>query len=86
MVGDLTQIIELQIKQLEAQQRQSDEQQQQLEEQRNMLLGMQQKIEGLTDGALPSKAIAREKYEVEQSETIERSNNHAQQDRPVSDV
>ena len=66
---DLRQIIELQQKQLAAQQRQIDAQQQQLEEQRNMLLGMQRKIEGLTDAALPPKAIAGEKSAVEQSET-----------------
>ena len=65
---DLGQIIELQQKQLAAQQDQIDAQQQQLEEQRNMLLEMQQKIEGLTDAALPLKAIAGEKSAVEQSE------------------
>ena len=66
---DLRQVIELQQKQLAAQQSQIDAQQQQLEEQRNMLLDMQQKIEGLTDAAVPPKAIAGEKSAVEQSET-----------------
>lgn len=51
---ELRQVIELQQKQLEEQQRQIDAQQKQLEAQRNMLIEMQKKVQGLTEGgALP---------------------------------
>ena len=52
---DLQRVIELQQKQLEEQQRQLDAQQQQIEAQRNMLLDMQQKVQGLSQGVAASE-------------------------------
>ena len=66
---DLQRVIELQQKQLEEQQRQIDAQQQQLEAQRNMLLDMQQKVQGLTQGVAAPEPPASKKVAVKPSET-----------------
>ena len=66
---ELQRVIELQQKQLEEQQRQIDAQQKQLEAQRNMLLDMQQKVQGLTQGVAAPEPPVLKKVAVKPSET-----------------